>query len=342
MNTKKKFAVGRRKKRTGDVSWPPANPEVSPEVFAALEKWQPAPLNTGSGSVVFSGAEVEFAKGVAWASGCVSGRNATVTARAVVVHVNRLVGRGVPLTVVDCLSYLNVEETVSLWIEEEKKSGSRLSHSVTALRVAASTVNPLGGWFAPVSGREMRTVRRPALPYSLDEQMAFVHAARNLPTARRRQETTAVACLMMGGGLTGSEVVKCHWEDVRRTPDGTVIVTINGSGREVPVRWMFAEDLWRVRPTDGGGKILAASAKNAVPDLFAYARSKGLEGFEPWRAVNSWRFFQLCRLPASVAMAATGMSASQMAKLIKLIPPVAVDALTVLADAKPDPSLGVN
>lgn len=308
----------RRRVRLPDLTWPPNDAATRPPLASKLSDWSP----TGSASAE----TVDWARAVAWRAGTHSAAATMRTARAALRHAERLTADGVALDGSSALSSAQVEHTIAT--VSTKRTPATRAYAAGALRSAAATINPSGGWTPPAEpvGR-----RPPTAPYTDAEQAHLLDVARHLQSARRRAELTAAVALMCGAGLTGQEVARCSFDDIDTDAEGRVKVTV--AGRQLPVRARFAGALASLSAAAASGApVWVNSSDSAVCTMHAYARSHGMAIWDPWRATNAWRVFQLGRVPLPVLARGLTISASHVAGLLNFCPNPDGDALAALCD----------
>lgn len=324
-------ASNRRKRVVRTIEWEPTSRNDRPELFERLRNWNPRPVGVTPEMLV-------FARGVAWAVGSESRATTMSVARAALAHAQRLASENLPLDAAVGLSYTEVERSISLAVKEPRTAYGLSATGAGALRAAARAINPTGGWVTP-SRAKFGSVDASA-PYSVGEQAEFVRAAQLVRSARRRVELTAVLCLMFGAGLTGVEVRQTLWEHITRDERGVVWVlipsrtTASGDVVRIPVLSAFSPTLFDLAELYVSGRVLLRDHQNGVADLFGYARENGLVGLDPWRCVNSWRVFQLGRLPVGVVAGGASLSASHVGKLLAYLPEPPPDSFARLSDAQ--------
>ena len=309
-------AVRRRKPRTAVLAWPHPDADEECPRAARLSRWTPTGDHTGEA--------VAFARAVAWLSGADVQQLPSV-ARAALRHADRLAADGVPLDAAQGLSQAQVEHTIATVVRPGTSPGA--TSTATLLRGAARTVHP-AGWpaAAPGAGR-----KAPAAPYSPAETAALLDAATSLRSKRRRREMTVVVALTCGAGLTGAEITRTRWADI--TYDGdTAFVAV--AGRTIPVLSAYAPALASAAGgQDPEAKVLVNTSDNGVWALHTYAREHGMDGWDVWRATNTWRVFQLCRVPLPVLARGLGLSSAHLAGLLAHCPEPDDDGLAALGDA---------
>lgn len=306
----------RRKRRTVVLAWPhPDAVEECPRA-ARLSRWTPTGDHTGEA--------VAFARAVAWLSGADVQQLPSV-ARAVLRHADRLVSDAIPLDAAQGLSHAQVEHTIATVVRPGTSPGA--TSTATLLRGAARTVHP-AGWpaAAPGAGR-----KAPAAPYSPAETAALLDVATSLRSKRRRREMTAVVALACGAGLTGTEITRTRWADITYDGDAVFVCV---AGRTVPVLSAYAAAVTGAADgQDPEAKVLVNTSDNGVAALHSYAREHGMDCWDIWRATNTWRVHQLCRVPLPVLARGLGLSAAHLAGLLAHCPEPDDDALAALGDA---------
>lgn len=308
----------RRRAQLPDLTWPPKDAESRPTLASKLATWSP----TGSASAE----TVDWARAVAWGAGTTSVPAAMRTARAALRHAERLVADGIGLDAPTALAAPQVEHTIATVFA--KRTPATRAYSARALRIAATVLNPSGGW-TPAAAPARR--RPPSVPYTDAEQARLLDVACHLKSSRRRAELTAAVALMCGAGLTGPEVARCTFDDINVDTEGRVRVTV--AGRQLPVRARFAEGLASLSADAAAGTpVWVNSTDSAVCRLHAYARSHGMAIWDPWRATNAWRVFQLGRVPLPVLARGLTISASHVAGLLNYCPIPDGDAMAALFD----------
>lgn len=309
-------AVRRRKPRTVVLAWPHPDADEECPRAARLSRWTPTGDHTDG--------VVAFARALAWLSGADVQQLPSV-ARAALRHADRLVSDGIPLDAAQGLSQAQVEHTIATAVRPGSSPGA--TATATLLRAAARTVYP-SGWpaAAPGAGR-----KAPAAPYSPAEAAALLDVATSLRSKRRRREMTAMVALACGAGLTGAEVGRTRWADI--TFDGDA-ASVSAAGRTIPILSAYAPALASAAAgQDPDAHVLANTTGNGVWGLHTYAREHGMDGWDVWRATNTWRVHQLCRVPLPVLARGLGLSPAHLAGLLAHCPEPDDDALAALGDA---------
>jgi len=137
----------------------------------------------------------------------------------------------------------------------------------------------------------------PVRPFSLVDEDALDVWARGLRNSHLRDNVLVVVVTSLGAGLSTAEITDTHGTDVRRRPDGTVTVDVDGPrARTVPVRPRYAPDLLALAQAAGDRPLFRPGnsgrvGKNAVTKLVADAMqgsARTLPRLTPQRARATW------------------------------------------------------
>lgn len=149
-----------------------------------------------------------------------------------------------------------------------------------------------------------------------------------LKDPRRRQQVVVALALTAGAGLTYSEHANVKRQDVTVDLD---VVFVALDGRNIPVRALYRgsllEALSGLAPEE---YVTAARGDSARSVVSMFAKSHGVTLWNPTRATNTWRVFQMSRVPLPVLLRGVGVSASHLQSLVSYCDEVS--DLTALID----------
>lgn len=321
MSNKSSRRNPRRKVTIIDLVWPPADTNDRSTVYTRLSRW--TPKSPASQTVI------TYARAIAWYSDAQTWQTANRTARVVARHATRLEADGITLDITNGLSREQVEFTIATIIES-LPSATR-TNEASALRVAARTLNPLGGW--PTNNAQPNRRLPMGPPYTDQELADLLRQAQALKSATRAAQLVACVALMAGAGITSGDLKTLTWAAINVTDPEIVTVTVDE--RTIPILTRYTQALRAIALTAEPSHLVVPPAKRdmSLSRMNEYARNHGMSKWSTTRAVNTWRIIQMNRVPLPILLRGANRSASHIAQLLAHCPVPNGDALTALADS---------
>lgn len=304
-------SAGRKKSAPLQLSWSSIKHDGS-NPATSLGAWQP--------KTQFDAEVLDWAKAIAWQTNATSASTLKRTARSIARHGQHLHQQGVELDDINrVFSTLHVEDTVSHVIS--KLGPAAAQNEAASLRKVQRVLSGM---------KTFRITRKHAAgPYSNAEQDELLLKALALPSLRRREELTILLCLTAGAGLTGTEARDLDCGSITRVGH---VVWVSVGGRSVPVLSRYERPLWSIVQGKKAGENLLPSTTQSMSRLCAYVHEHGLPQWSTWRATNTWRVFQLGRVPLPFFARSINLSSRHVGHLAQYVSVPPGTDLSVLYD----------
>jgi integrase len=222
----------------------------------------------------------------------------------------RLHGLGIDPTVSsETFSPAHIEATIAG--EFSRLPASTRANETSALRKAARLL----GLHSPQADVASAGRAASSTPYTATEAEALLISALHLPSARRRKELTCMVALSLGAGLSTQEISALHVGDINTGAGGATVTTSIGA---IPILSTYVQALHEVLADQPeAAKIISNTSDVGIGAMNAYGISHGMTGWNIWRAVATWRVYQLSRVPLPVLARGLRLSPRYLAGLLE-------------------------